>query len=295
MVYINATDETIDTAVKRVCAPLFETDQFLKEGHDESTTSATTTFVKFESRVYAVTCHHVLSAFFKTAITEKRRVVPSIHSGRTVYQIGSWGSKGEYIWAFQSCREFPEVADVDDPEALDLLDRKNADKPDIAIADLTEIWPAFSELRGAEAIDLDSWVESDWSTAQPVWLAYGFPDNHKYRAGDKVSAPMPRVAAELASSPSDQKPTYTLCSTLTADHGWGFSGLSGGPVFIAHTTEDRYAFVGITFEGAPSTKELQDNAEAFVGKKDILLMGYHVTPERFREWLSLCKYGVTLT
>jgi hypothetical protein len=35
-------------------------------------------------------------------------------------------------------------------------DRKNADKPDIAIADFTEIWPSFSQIRGAEAIDLDT-------------------------------------------------------------------------------------------------------------------------------------------
>ena len=106
---------------------------------------------------------------------------------------------------------------------------------------------------------------------------------------------MPRVSAALASSPSSEKPTYMLCSTLNTNHGWGFSGLSGGPVFVAHIDEDRYAFVGITFEGAPSSKVLQENAEAFIGEKDILLKGYHVTPLLFRKWLRLRKYGVEFT
>ena len=119
---------------------------------------------------------------------------------------------------------------------------------------------------------------------------------HKFRVGDKVAAPMPRVSVELASSaPSAEKPKFTLCSTLDVDHGWGFSGLSGGPVLVAHIVDDRFSFVGITFEGAPSSKDLLDNAEAFVGKKDIVLMGYHITPQRFREWLSQRRYGVELT
>lgn len=294
MVYIDATDETIDGIVKRICAPLFCNDRFLFDGHDESTTSATVTFISSESHVYAVTCHHVLSAFYTVAVKTGRHLVPSIHSGRSINQLGFAGPNGQYRWSFQSCREFPDAREVNDPMAMAALDRKNADKPDIAIADFTEIWPAFSQIRGADAIDLDSWREPEWQTTQNVWMAYGFPDDHKYRKGDKVAAPMPRVSAELASAPSSEKPTYMLCSTLNANHGWGFSGLSGGPVFVAHT-DDRYAFVGITFEGAPSSKVLQENAEAFVGKKDILLMGYHVTPLLFREWLGQRRYGVEFT
>lgn len=296
MVYTDATDETIDGIVKRVCAPLFCNDRFLFDGHDESTTSATVTFIKFESRFYAVTCHHVLSAFYTAAVKKEGRLVPSIHTLHSIYQVGSFtGLNGQYRWSFQSCREFPDAREVDDCEAMAAWDRKNADKPDIAIADFTEVWPTFSQLRGADAIDLDSWQEPEWQKAQNVWMAYGFPDNHKYRKEDKVAAPMPRVSAELVSAPSSEKPSFMLCSTLTANHGWGFSGLSGGPVFVAHTEEDRYAFVGITYEGAPSSNELQKKAGAFVGGKDILLMGYHVTPRLFREWLAQRKYGVEFT
>jgi hypothetical protein len=296
MIYIDATNENVDGLVKRFCAPLFATGQFLQGGHDESTTSATVTFVQFQSRVYAVTCHHVLAAFRAEAIKKNRAIVPSIHTGTVIHQFGSYSSQGKYRWSFMSCRDFPAQADLENEDALASLGRANSDKPDIAIADITETWSVIRTNRGAEAIDLDAWTAPNWSIAQPVWMAYGFPDDHKYRSDDKVAAPMPRVAVELASAaPSPGKPTYTLCSTLTADHGWGFSGLSGGPVLIAHTLEDRYAFVGITFEGAPSSKEPHENAEAFVEKKDIVLMGYHLTPDRFQEWLEQRKYGVELT
>lgn len=96
MVYIEATDGTLDSRVKRFCAPLFATDQFLHGGHTDASLNATVTFMKFESRVYGVTCHHVLSAFFAAAIREKRRVVPSIHSGHSIQQLGVHGSDGRY-------------------------------------------------------------------------------------------------------------------------------------------------------------------------------------------------------
>lgn len=296
MIYIDETNESIDAFVRRVCAPLFATGQFFQEGHDESTTSATVTFVQFESRVYAVTCHHVLSAFFTEGHKKGRQIIPTIHSGRAIHQFGSYNPEGKYRWAFLSCRDFPAACDIDNAEAMAALDRTNGERPDIAIADITDVWSTIRVARGAEAISLDDWIAPDWSTAQPVWMAYGFPDDHKFRSGDQVAAPMPRVSVELASAaPSPEKPIYTLCSTLTDDHGWGFSGLSGGPVLVAHISEERYAFVGITFEGAPSSKDQQENAEAFVGKNDIVLMGYHLTPSQFREWLLRRKYVVALS
>jgi hypothetical protein len=294
VVHIDATDETIDKRVKQHCAPLFATDRFLKTGHDESTTNATVTFVKFESRLYAVTCHHVLAAFFASACAHRLTLVPSIHTNRAIQQFASFRSSGEFGWTFRSCREFAKHTDIADPDKQIALDRKNANKPDIAIADVTQAWPSFVAQRGANAIDLDQWMEPDWATVQRVWMAYGFPNDHKYRIGKQIAAPMSRVKAELVSAPSIDRPQFTLCSTLDSDHGWGFSGLSGGPVVVAHSIEDRYAFVGITFEGAPSTKELPQNTEAFVGKKDIVLMGYTLTPQHFAEWLMKRQHEVAL-
>lgn len=295
MIYIEGTNEDIDARVKRFCAPLWATGQFLRGGHDESKTNATVTFVQFESRVYAVTCHHVISAFLSETRRKGLRLIPAIHSGKSVLQFASYGTEGKYQWTFESCREYLAACDMDKEEAMAALERSNAARPDIAIADITNVWPSLQVVRGAEAINLDAWTEPDWSIAQSVWIAYGFPDAHKYRFGDQVSAPMPRVAVELASlPPSPEKPSYVLCSTLVTDHGWGFSGLSGGPVLVAHIVEDCYAFVGITFEGAPSSKDLDGNAEAFIGRSDIVLRGYHLTPNLFKEWLSLRKYRVEL-
>ncbi|MBL8297943.1 MAG: hypothetical protein JNN30_06275 [Rhodanobacteraceae bacterium] len=295
MIYVHSGDEGIDKLVKRFCAPLFATTEFLQGGHNESTTSATVTFVRYQGKIYAVTCHHVLSAFFAEAIRTKQRIAPAIHSGKTVRQFASYSREGKYRWSFLSCRDFPEASDIDSAAELDALDRANADRPDIAIADITEVWHAVQENRDAESIDLDAWVEPDWSVVQPVWVAYGFPNGHKSLVQDKVAAPMPRVAVELASSlPSIERPTYVLCSTLEIEHGWGFSGLSGGPVLVAHNSDDRYAFVGLTFEGSPSSKDPEQNAEAFLGKSDIVLRGYHLTPHAFKEWLSNRKFGVEL-
>lgn len=296
MIYIDSTDGALDKRVKAVCAPLFATEQFLHGGHSENTTNATVTFMQLESRIYAVTCHHVLSAFLSEALRTGRRIVPSIHSGRSVHQFHWYGPQGQYRWSFTSCRDFPSNASISDQQALSDLERRNVERPDIAIADVTSVWPVIRDGRGAEAINLDNWAEPNWSAIQPVWLAYGFPDGHKYRTDNKVAAPMPRVSVEpVSSTPSSEKPTYTLCSTLAAEHGWGFSGLSGGPVLVAHIDEDRYAYVGITFEGAPSAKELAESPESFVGKRDIILRGYHLTPDLFRDWLSQLAFGVELS
>lgn len=296
MIYISSTNEDIDSRVHQFCAPLFGNDWLLLEGgHDTSVTSATTTFVKFESRIYAVTCHHVLSAFFSASVRNNRRIVPTLHFGRSIHHFGGFTRQGTYRWSFRSCRDFPRSEDVDDDEVLAALDRANMERPDIAIADVTDSWPSFSSSRNVEAIDLDTWTEPDWAVVQPTWLAFGFPDAHKYQSGNKLAAPMPRVAVNLDTDyPTRDKPTFILCSTLEADHGWGFSGMSGGPVLVAHTTDDRFAFVGVTFEGAPSTKDLQENAEAFFRMNDIVLKGYHLTPQQFSLWLSQLKYEVEL-
>jgi hypothetical protein len=292
MSFIDCADAELDARIHRMCAPLFATEQFLKQGHDVSTTSATVTFVKFEGRIFGVTCHHVLSAFYAIAMRDQRRIIPTIHSGPAIHHIGQVTDHGGYRWAFQSCREFLKPADVDDSEAGVALDRRNSDKPDIAIAELTTLWSLLQNFRSAEAIDLDSWIEPDWSATQPVAMAFGYPDDHKYRAGDKIAAPMPRVSAELGNRPSADKPQFALCSTLPTAHGWGFSGLSGGPIVIADTIKDRYTVIGITFEGNPSAKEFKPTQESFLRAEDILLMGHYLSPDRFRDWLNRAQYPI---
>jgi hypothetical protein len=295
MSFLDCQDAELDSRVHRVCAPLFATDQFLAQGHDASTTGATLTFVKFEGRIYGVTCHHVLAAFYAIAIREQRRIIPTIHSGPCIQAIGEPTAHGGYRWGFQSCREFLTPAQIDDSEASDALDRKNADRPDIAIAELTAMWPLLQQFRAAEPIDLNAWTEPNWSAAQPVFMAFGFPTAHKYRVDDKVAAPMPRVGATLASeAPSADRPRFTLCSTLEAAHGWGLSGLSGGPVVMAHAARDRYTFVGITYEGSPIAKDPKQTEDSILRAEDLLLKAYYLSPDCFRDWLMERRYGIEL-
>lgn len=293
MIPISATNEDIDSRVRRCCAPLFGNGMHLEGGHDTSVTNATVTFVKFKSRYYAVTCHHVLSAFFNASVRSNRRIVPTLHFGSGVFPMGSYTSRGTYLWAFRSCRAFLDPVDMDSDDATARLDRANSTRPDIAIADVTRSWPIFCSQRDIEAIDLDTWTDPDWTTFQETWVAFGFPDEHKYQVENKLAAPMPRVSVNLATGfPSPEKPTFTLFSSLKSDHGWGFSGMSGGPVLVAHDTDDTFAFVGITFEGAPSTKELHNDADAIVQRTDIVLTGYHLTPQQFNSWLAQLTYEV---
>lgn len=293
MIRIDSTEEELDRRLTQFCAPLWATGLYLAGGHTAESINATITFVQFEGRVYGVTCHHVLSAFFSECVRRNLRMVPTIFSGVVVHQLGGCDQNGTYNWHFVSCRSFPEQAEVNDEQALAELDRKNASLPDIAIVDLSDYWEALQEFRSAQAIDLDAWSTPDWDNWQATWLAFGYPDGHKEHVENKVSVPLLRVAAKLQTGfPTEDKPTVTLCSTLEEDHGFGFSGLSGGPMMVAHRADDAFAFAGITFEGAPSSKDLAVNPEAFVTGADILLMGYHLTPSNFRHWLQQRKYSV---
>lgn len=294
MSYISATDDTIDSEVKRYCAPLYATGQFLQGGHSDTSTNATATFVKYESRYYAVTCHHVIEAMLALAYKAPYQVNPAIHASKSVVQLATPTPRGTQQWAFVSCGELPTAAALGDKEAMAALTRRNASYPDIAIAEITSVWGTLQALRRAEAVDLDAWTPPDWGQAQPYWLAYGYPDEHKATLEAKVVAvPMPRVTVRLATSvPSEDKPTFTLHSTLEKDHGWFFSGLSGGPVLIADKALDRYAVVGITFAGTPGSRTAPVNAQAFYGPSDISITGYQLTPARFQEWLRNRRQGV---
>lgn len=292
---ILATYDAIDARVSSMCAPLFATGRFLDGGHTEASINATVTFVEFENRIYAVTCHHVIAAFYAASVRENRQLVPSLHNGRAIIQFGSYGSGESFNWSFHSCRTFPTPAEIleGDQEALAARERRDAELPDIAIADITAAWASLTEQRGAEALSLDAWERPDWSVTQLTWVAFGFPDGHKYEKDDKLAVPMPKVRANLETSSLDQRDEFVLCSTLSSEHGWGFSGMSGGPIFAPDKIKDSFYFVGITYEGSPGLRNSQSDDQAFLSKADILLRGYLISPATFRAWLELRRHGVS--
>ncbi|WP_133480300.1 trypsin-like peptidase domain-containing protein [Cognatilysobacter segetis] len=294
MAQIDATYDALDAQVKPICAPLFATGQYGVGGHTETSINATATFVKYRERIYAVTCHHVLAAFLAAAVKQKLPFVPSLHNGRAILHLGTYGPNGSFAWSFRSCRSFPTAEEIvhDDQAATLARDRSNADLPDIAIAEITSVWPSLIQQRNARALDLDTWEQPDWSETQSVWVAFGYPDGHKYEQDGKLAVPMPKVRAEQQTSRLDQRESFVLCSPLGEDHGWGFSGMSGGPIFAPHKTKDCFYFAGITYEGSPGLRDAEGDDEAFLTKADILLRGYLISPAAFERWLELAQYGV---
>lgn len=285
----------LDKRVHAAIAPLFATDMALAKGHSDAALNATVTFVRRDRKIYAITCHHVLEAFRLEATLLKRPLAPSVHLGRRIFQFKT--HHGSAIrWTFRSCRAFTDFQILEDATALNRFNEKYASAPDIAIADVpSDTWQMFKAARPMEPIDLDAWIEPAWNRLQPMWAAYGFPNDHKYLAGDKVSAPMPRIILELQSSAPQQREDFVLCSPLEHEHGFGFSGISGGPVLAESEADQRFYFTGIVFEGMPSSVKPTGNTEAFLGPNDILLRGYLLSPERFDTWRAAAKYEVEIS
>ena len=285
----------LDKRVHAAIAPIFATDMFLKNGHTNASLNATVTFVKRHDCIFAVTCHHVLEAFRNEALKSGIPLAPSVHFGRTVIQFKS--HHGAAIrWTFASCRDFPDRSVLNNANALKAFNVQNASRPDIAIAEVpSETWAMFCKDRPMQPIDLDMWDTPPWGELGRFWAAYGFPDVHKYVAGDKVAAPMPRITVELQSSSPQHREDFILCSPLDREHGFGFSGISGGPVLAESEADQCFYFTGLVFEGTPSTVEPTSTEEAIFGSSDIFLRCYLLTPEAFDRWRSALKYGVELT
>jgi len=284
----------LDKRVYEAVAPLFATDMLLKDGHTDAALNATLTFVRRHGRIFAVTCHHVLEAFRAKALKRGVPLAPSVHIGRSVFQFKV--HHGTAIrWTFASCRDFPDASVLDNADALKAFNARNALLPDIAIADISpETWEMFCRDRPLKPIDLDTWVAPPWQQLQRFWAAYGFPTAHKYLAEDKVASPMPRITVELQSSSPQHREDFILCSPLDRQHGFGFSGISGGPVLAESEADECFYFTGLVFEGAPSTAEPASTSEAIFGSSDIFLRCYLLTPETFDRWHSAHKYGVEL-
>ncbi|HEY4092644.1 MAG TPA: hypothetical protein VGN46_14110 [Luteibacter sp.] len=286
----------LDAIIHKFCAPLFATEWNAVGGHNAQSLNATVTFIKRKGKYYAVTCHHVLEGFRGEATRRNTILSPSLHMPRMVQQLHHLTGR-ELRWSFHSCRDFIGEADMDNAEAIDRLQRENASRPDIAIADISVSWEILTRVRkdvGIEAIDLDSYVEPDWSNVGDVWMAFGFPNDHKDELGEHVAAPMVHIAAELQSKPFDpNREGFVLLSELAARHGWGFSGVSGGPALVPFNDDDeRVSFVGLTYEGAPS-KTGHESGDELVGPATIFLMCLRLTPSAFDGWLKEARFGVS--
>ncbi|THD49362.1 MAG: hypothetical protein E7774_01600 [Bradyrhizobium sp.] len=238
------------------CDPLWIQHRTLAGGHDKTIDNATATFIKFRDHNFICTCAHVVEA-------AKGDLVPALMVGQLVLNVASYHVDNVYRHNFR----FPDRTEFD-----------------IAIAPLdASYWNLLQTKKAKTAIDLDAWEEPEWLTTD-TFVAVGYFNEHKYNHEGKVATPLGLVAAEAASSMGAELPKFALSSRLNTPHGYYFSGMSGGPIFLP-VSADKMLPVGIVFEGGPSSGRHKARS-TLIDPTDILIRAYTLTPLIFEDWLS---------
>jgi hypothetical protein len=246
--------------------PLFFED-YLVAHHDVNTKNATATFVRLEGRVYACTCRHVVE------ILEKRK--ENQHS------------------------PFPMLSFIVNERMLNLsffpavgLQSFDEEPIDVAIADITRTcWDLLTSKKNKQAVDLDNWREPRWSRAD-ILIAAGYPDEHKRQIAnaneEMVAATLTLVAAEIEGKIAKNQREVHMRSRLCKPHGYYFSGMSGGPMYVQQ--DELLVPVGILCAGWPATSndpvrfDTNSTTVLFDGC-DIIVRGLTLTPSNFEGWL----------
>jgi hypothetical protein len=246
--------QAMQKIARACCDPLWIQHRVLATGHDETIDNGTASFIKFGGGHYVCTCAHVIEA------AENADFVPALMLDNNILNLASPHHRHNF--------RFP--------------DRKELD---IAIAPLTPFhWGLLESNKCKSAIDLDSWEEPDWPK-DGYFAAAGYFNEHKYKLQDKLATPMGFIWAELASDIGPQFPRFVLQSRMDVPHGYFFSGMSGGPIFLP-VEEDKMLPVGIIFQGGPSSGRVE-NPHSLITSQDIFVRGYTLTPQTFSRWLSL--------
>ena len=92
------------------------------------------------------------------------------------------------------------------------------------------------------------------------------------------------VTAELVSTISTTSKSFTLHSSLSQPNPYGFSGISGGPVYCINSTGE-ISPAGLVFEGHPSGEEEGCITNGFYQKNDISIRALALNRETFEGWL----------
>lgn len=133
---------------------------------------------------------------------------------------------------------------------------------------------------------MDDWDEPSWEKIK-FPSAFGYPTEHKSQSSGFVESPLIHVTAEVTRNISPSDSSFLLASSLESQHGYYFSGMSGGPVFHVHDGGE-ITLIGIVYEGIPgSSKEwLARGVQAFLTNSDIQIHAYMLTPYIFESWLK---------
>lgn len=259
--------------VKKVCCPVFIESNFLGKGHSDKNPNGTMTFIKYKKAMYCCTCKHVVDV----AVNESGEKPKSmqIHANRMIFNIHAPlvrpNKKGaeEFIY-YPAFKVVPEK--------------------DIAIREIPYEWYSsiLAPKKDLEYIDLDNYKEIDCSSINIVH-AFGWLSEHKKILDNQVLVELADVTVGLDFDVRSD--ILTLHSELSQKHGFFFSGMSGGPVLYHNDGNGEITFIGLIFEGSPSSSRANKNNGAFTTDNDLFFRCNKLTPERFESWLKLARWN----
>lgn len=248
-----------------VCVPLYIGHPMLLDGHSSSNENATATLIGYKGRKYALTCRHVVL----DAVKASPGCVPRFHLGRAIY---SMGGAFRYIEPAAPKPSIIQGAGANDDQT-----------PDVAIADITDIWTRF-EAREKVCIELETLNEPDWLGVKTC-IGSGFLSEHKEQTAQHVVAKLALIVADLVRVPVAGDETIYFQSVLEDPHQLYFSGTSGGPVFVAEN-EDRLHPIGVIVEGWPGSKKTA-TVESIMGDSFLAIGALRLSPDTFDRWLKM--------
>ena len=268
---IDSSKRDLNKRLHRHCEPLFLVDAWVTLGHSDATPNATVTYVKHRGWCYAVTCRHVVEELDSIQINPSGRTTLATMYSRSISRFSEMDpASGRQRTTFKS------PAPGGDCEGID-----------IAIHPLGAVMPWATEQKDKLPIDLDAWVEPQW-TQMKFACAIGFATEHKSQEQDKVASPLHVVTAEVASNLGPQYDKITLSASLEEPHGRFFSGMSGGAIFGDDGSDDPRP-IGIVIAGSPGGASAwgeRDPSAAFLTPNDIVITGLLLSPDRFHRWLQ---------
>ena len=211
--------------------------------------SGTITFVKFEGKVYGITCWHVVE-IYRSFLKESGNEFS--HSMRTMVN-------GFYVILDRFIKPSPDFG-----------------LPDIDIA-ILELNSKHVSAIGKVPYDLQN------ESAAPPGIRYGyavgFPERLKRKegvtsCGHQIAMPQVEILAELNGMPNHR---FSLNSELPERTDQeNFSGMSGGPIFWS--TEEDYGMFGIIYEGGVGSE--------LSGGKSVHIYGEKASKHEIRNWIS---------
>lgn len=268
--------ESLGKLINTYCEPLFMSKHFMLDGHSPNKANGTITYIRYKGVLYGVTCSHVEKQ------TGDKHILTVHGADRGVHFFGQYGEKG-----YESF--FKILKKEDDPYS-----------PDIAITKLGDNFERLHmENKKKQAINLDQWVEPDWS-ALKLAMACGYPTEHKEETKNHVASRLIQAIAEVNGEIAPSKDVFNLFSALKEEHNVYFSGMSGGPVFVDGVSPDGVSpsapcIIGIIFEGSPGSSEewINRSTDSFLTNHDVYIKAQTLTPTIFESWLVQAGPGMS--